>query len=419
MKKKNISKKKNQESWECGNCDSGYSFYWNYNDQLAHDRLQKRKKRKRRALIAGVTVLVALLLVTASIGATVLWGLKNFDFSSVPQVPESSQNQPQQPQQSQQPQPSKTTLTTAEIAEKLNPTVVFIYAVQEASVSNGTGFFISSDGYIVTNHHVVEDALRIQITLYDGTDLSATMVGYRAEDDIAVLKVEGNNYPTVQIGDSNALKPGDVAVIVGHPSGEDGKWSTTQGVISALNRVLSIEEASYFCEIKMIQTDATANPGNSGGPLCNDRGEVVGIITRKKTDYEGMNYAIPITEAMLTVDAILNGKLDGFVSSVSQSRPKIGVTGVEILKGDVFVVDRVEYTAPVPGFWVSEVAKNSNAYGIIKVGDIICGLNGVTVSDFDTFKAELYKCYVGQEVTVEIYRKNQKMTVQFIIGMVQ
>ena len=411
--KKNISKKQKRELAENAACESGYSFYWNYNDQLAHDRLQKRKKRKRRALITGLTALVALLLVTASIGATVLWGLQNFDFTSVPQESQTNQNQQQETQKPQ------SALTTTAIAEMLNPAVVFVRAAHDSSVSNGTGFFISSDGYIVTNHHVIEDALRIQVTLYDGTDLSATVVGYRAEDDIAVLKVDGNNYPTVQIGDSNALKPGDVAVIVGHPSGEDGKWSTTQGVISALNRVLSIEEASYFCEIKMIQTDATANPGNSGGPLCNDRGEVVGIITRKKTDYEGMNYAIPITEAMLTVDAILNGKLDGFVSSVSQSRPKIGVTGVEILKGDVFVVDRVEYTAPVPGFWVSEVSQNSNAYGIIKVGDIICGLNGVTVSDFDTFKTELYKCHVGQRVTFELYRKNQKMTVQVIIGVSQ
>lgn len=419
MKKKNISKKKNQESWECGNCDSGYSFYWNYNDQLAHDRLQKRKKRKRRTLIAGVTALVALLLVTASIGATVLWGLKNFDFSSVPQVPESSQNQPQQSQQSQQSQPSKTTLTTAEIAEKLNPTVVFIHAVQEASVSMGAGFLISADGYIVTNHHIIEDALRVQVTLYEGTYLDATVVGYRAEDDIAVLKVEGNNYPTAQIGDSSIVKAGDVAVLIGHPSGEEGRWSTTQGVISSTNRVLSIEEESYFCEIKMFQTDATGNKGNSGGPLCNDRGEVIGIMTRKQLSYEGMNYAIPVNEAMLTVNAIINDELDGFVSSVSQSRPKIGVTGVEILTGDIFAIDGVEYTAPVPGFWVSEVSKNSKAYGIIQVGDIICGLNGVTVTNFDTFKAELYKCHVGQEVTVEIYRKNQKMTVQFIIGMVQ
>lgn len=411
--KKNISKKQKRELPENAACESGYSFYWNYNDQLAHDRLQKRKKRKRRALVTGLTALVALLLVTASVGATVLWGLQNFDFTSVPQEPQTNQNQQQETQKPQ------SALTATAIAEMLNPAVVFVRAAHDSSVSNGTGFFISSDGYIVTNHHVIEDALRIQVTLYDGTDLSATVVGYRAEDDIAVLKVDGNNYPSVQIGDSNALKPGDVAVIVGHPSGEDGKWSTTQGVISALNRVLSIEEASYFCEIKMIQTDATANPGNSGGPLCNDRGEVVGIITRKKTDYEGMNYAIPITEAMLTVDAILNGKLDGFVSSVSQSRPKIGVTGVEILKGDIYVVDKVEYTAPVPGFWVSEVSPNSNAYGIIKVGDIICGLNGVTVSDFDTFKTELYKCHVGQRVTFELYRKNQKMTVQFIIGMAQ
>ncbi|MBO7273982.1 MAG: trypsin-like peptidase domain-containing protein [Clostridia bacterium] len=410
-------KKKNKPKKLAAISNDQYIICKNENNQFVLKRVPEKRKPRTIAFAYVIALFCVFVLSLAVLFSAFLWALQK-QTNVIETQPQTNQNQQQETQQqeTQKPQPA---LTTTAIAEMLNPAVVFIQAADEDSASSGTGFFISSDGYIVTNHHVIEDALRIQVTLYDGTDLSATVVGYRAEDDIAVLKVEGNNYPTVQIGDSNALKPGDVAVIVGHPSGEDGKWSTTQGVISALNRVLSIEEASYFCEIKMIQTDATANPGNSGGPLCNDRGEVVGIITRKKTDYEGMNYAIPITEAMLTVDAILNGKLDGFVSSVSQSRPKIGVTGVEILKGDVFVVDRVEYTAPVPGFWVSEVSQNSNAYGIIQVGDIICGLNGVTVSDFDTFKAELYKCYVGQTVTFELYRKNQKMTVQVTIGVSQ
>lgn len=388
--------------------NQSYSFYWNYNDQLAYNRAKKRKKRRRGALVFTIIFLSMLLVCVATFTLTAMWLLKNTNDSVPPQLPPQTDTPPQQ-----QSNPN----TTVTVAEMVKPSVVLIEAASNTSASSGTGFFLTADGYIATNHHVIEGATQIRVTLYDETVLDATLVGYRVEDDLAVVKVDGKNYPPVKIGNSNILKAGDIAIAIGNPGGADGGWTTTQGIISATDRTISVEETAYFSEMKMLQTDAQVNPGNSGGPLCNSAGEVIGIITRKMSDYEGMGYAIPMSEAILTLQAIMDGKIDGFISSVSQSRPKVGVTGVEIAKGEKFTLGGIEYAALVPGFLVTEVSKTNGAYGIVEIGDIICGVNGVTVSDFETFKTELYKCHVGQKVIFELYRKNQKMTVEIILGV--
>ncbi len=392
-----MSEQNNQSKQSIASDDS-YSFYWNYNEQLAHDRYEREKKEKR-GIVIYVSILVAVFLISFAMlaAAIVLYEKGEGDFSSI--------TQPQ--------------TTTGAVAEAVKPSVVLVSAASATSSGNGTGFFLTADGYIITNYHVIEGATQIRATLYDGRAFDAALIGYRAEDDIAVIKISGQGYPPVTIGDSNALAVGDVAIAIGNPGGADGGWSTTQGIISALNRTISIEEPAYFSEMKMIQTDAQVNPGNSGGPLCNASGEVIGIITRKMSDFEGIGYAIPITEAMLTVNAILEDKLDGFQSAVSKSRPKIGVSGTEIIKGERFILGGVEYTAPVPGFFVREISPNTGAYGIVEVGDILYSVNGVTVTDLEGFKNELYKCYVGQTITFGIYRRGQKTTVQITLGVTQ
>ena len=120
---------------------------------------------------------------------------------------------------------------------------------------------------------------------------------------------------------------------------------------------------------------------------------------------------------MQTLNAIINGELDGFVSSVSKSRPKVGITGSIIPQGEKFTLGGVEYTAPTEGFIVTAVTQNSGAYGVIEVGDIICGINGKTVATMEDLQNELYRCYVGQTVTFEIWRKNQNITVQITLGV--
>lgn len=404
-----MSEKQNNQSQHS---EQSYSFYWNYNDQLAIDRSEKEKKGKRGLLIY-VTVLAAVFIVCFSmLAATVWWSVQNSGI-----LPEETPPKATTPPSAQAPSTPEETPSTANVVEKIKPSVVLIEVGRSDSSGSGTGFFLSDDGYIATNYHVVEGAILIRVTLYNGTKMNAELIGYRAEDDLAIIKIPGTQYPPLTIGNSDVLMAGDIAIAVGNPGGADGGWTTTKGIISATNRILSVEEDAYFSEMKMLQTDAQVNPGNSGGPLCNEKGEVIGIITRKMSDYEGMGYAIPITDAMRTLDAILEGKLYGFVSSVSQSRPKIGITGSEITKGEEFTLDKKQYSAPVDGFFVLEVATNSGAYGKIEVGDIICAVNGVTVTDLESFKNELYKCYVGQKVTFELYRKGLKKTVQITVGV--
>lgn len=371
--------------------DNPYSFYWNYNEQLAHDRKEKEKTGKRGALVY-VTVLATVFLISfAMLAATIVW----YQNAGVPQVGSN----------------------TVAVAGAVKPSVVLIEALSPSSASKGTGFFLTSDGYIATNYHIIKVATQIRVTLYSGEVLDATLVGYRAEDDLAVIKVNGNGYTSMSIGNSDTLMAGDIAIAVGNPSGADGGWTTTQGIISATNRTVSVEETAYYSEMKMLQTDAQVNPGNSGGPLCNSRGEVIGVITRKKSEYEGIGYAIPINEAMRTLNAIIEGKLDGFVSSVSKSRPKVGITGSHIPKGEKFTLGGVEYTAPVDGFIVTAITQNSGAHGAIEVGDIICGINQKAVATPQDLQNELYGCYVGQKVTFDVWRKNQKMTVEITLGV--
>ena len=411
-----------QQHNQSNNSEQSYSFYWNYNNQLASDRREKEKKRKRGLWIYVILLTCIFLISFAILAVTVIWSINHPNA-----FPNNQSSQPEQsavttptdtdPEGIEPPTQSQENANITGVVEKIKKSVVLIEVGGSNSSGSGTGFFLTSDGYIATNCHVIEDAILIRVTLYDGTIKNARLVGYRAEDDLAIIKIDGTQYQPLAIGDSDVLMAGDVAIAVGNPGGSDGAWTTTKGIVSATNRIVSVEEPAYFSEMKMIQTDAQVNPGNSGGPLCNEKGEVIGIITRKMTDFEGMGYAIPITDAMRTLNAIMQGKLDGFVSTVSKSRPKIGITGSEIAKGELFEVDRVEYVAPVSGFFVLEVTTNSGAYGIVEVGDILYSVNGVTVTDLESFKTELYKCYVGQKVTFELYRKGQKMTVQITVGV--
>ena len=386
-----MSEQQNKDQQSGAASDNPYSFYWNYNYQLEHDRKEKEKKDKRGILVY-VSVLATVFLISfAMLAATIVW----YQNTSGPQ----------------------NNAGIATVAQAIKPSVVLIEAASPSFASNGTGFFLTGDGYIATNYHVVQRATQIRVTLYSGEVLDATLVGYRAEDDLAVVKVEGGGYAPMPIGNSDSLMAGDIAIAVGNPGGADGGWTTTQGIISATNRTISVEETAYYSEMKMLQTDAQVNPGNSGGPLCNGRGEVIGVITRKMSEYEGIGYAIPINEAMQTLNAIIEGKLDGFVSSVSKSRPKVGITGSHIPKGEKFILGGVEYTAPVDGFIVTAITQNSGAYGVIEVGDIVCAINGKTAATPEDLQNELYRCYVGQKVTFDIWRKNQKMTVEITLGV--
>ena len=371
-----------------------YLYQWNYADQRAFEEGQKKKKRKSGAWVYAIVMSVAFLACFAMLAGVLIW------YQSVGMGNAYEQG-----------------FSTEQVAEIVNPSTVLIYCTNSDSYGYGTGFFLRSNGYIATNYHVVEGFTNISVTLYSAEIFEAELVGYSAADDLAVLKIQGDNYPVATIGDSDSLRVGQRAIAIGHPSGANGSWSTTQGIISALNRKITLNESASVEELTMIQTDAPVNPGNSGGPLCNDRGEVIGVVTRKMSDYEGIGLAIPINGAMEILEAIIrDGNADNVQSSVSKVRPTIGITGGTVAKGDPYTYGGVQYHAACDGVIVSTVEPTGGANGILLPCDIIIEFDGTATPDMETLIELLYQHKAGDRVTMKIVRDEQEMEVSVVLG---
>lgn len=371
---------------------TSYTYRWNYGEQIAYDNAQGQKQKKRGVAVYAIVMTAVFLACFALLCGVLIW-YHNSD-------------------------ESHGGMTTSEVAEAVSPSTVLIYA---SSGTYGTGFFIGSDGYIATNYHVVQARENIEVTLYSGEVLKAELVGYSAPDDLAVLKIKGNGYPVAVIGNSDALRVGDVAIAIGNPLGVDASWTTTQGIISALNREVTVTQAGMIGELTMIQTDAPVNPGNSGGPLCNDRGEVIGVITLKMSDYEGMGLAIPINGAMEILNAIVKtGSADGVQSSISKVRPTIGIGVREVKKGETYQYDSkgTFFTAERDGVWVVTVDATGAAYGKLQVHDIIIAMDGNAVTTQADLTALLYEHRVGDEVTFTVWRSGEAVSVKVKLGTV-
>ena len=366
-----------------------YAYRWSYEAQSAYDRKEsKRRQGKGTAVYAIVMSVAFLLCLSVLIVTLVLNGV--FSGSSG--------------------------LTTAEVAERVNPGTVLIYASGSTQSGYGTGFFIRSDGYIVTNYHVIESARTISVTLYSGAVREASAVWYSWADDLAILKIEGSGYPTLTIGNSDALQVGDTAIAVGNPAGNLAPWTTTQGIISAVDRVISVEENTAIVDMVMLQTDAQVNPGNSGGPLCNDRGEVIGIVTRKMSEYEGLGLAIPINEAMELINAYLTtGSTDHVTSKDSRVRPTMGIQAADIKEGDQ-ILQNDPYVAPRDGVLVVGVTPGGAAEGILEPGDIILQMGGSDVFTLDQLRTKLYTYSSGQTVEIVVDRFGEQLTLQLRLG---
>ena len=316
---------------------------------------------------------------------------------------------------------SESASPVAAIAEKVIPSIVSIqttfpytnfFSNQTEGVGEGSGIILSEDGYIVTNNHVVEEALQgssntkfdsasIKVFVYNQLDTpyEAEVVGRDAVTDIAVLKITAPNLVPVELGDSDEIHVGDLAVAIGNPGGMMYMGSVTAGIISGLNRQLYDENSPQYDDesLSLIQTDAAINPGNSGGALVNSVGQLIGINTVKivSTGYEGLGFAIPVNKVMETVDALKENGL------VSRGRPNIGVSiSAEYTSETAKANDLPE------GALVSVVGAYSPAdIAGIKVEDIIIEFNGVRVTGFDELAAEKNKYAPGDEVTISVYRK--------------
>ena len=263
----------------------------------------------------------------------------------------------------------------------------------------GSGFFISGDGYLLTNHHVVDGADEIYVTLTDQREFKGKLIGSDRRTDIALVKIEAANLPRLTIGDSSKLRVGEWVVAIGSPFGLDS--TVTAGIVSAKGR----DTGDY---LPFIQTDVAVNPGNSGGPLLNMRGEVIGInsqIYSRTGGFMGISFAIPIDEAMRVVDQL---KTSGRVV-----RGRIGVGIAEVTK-DVAEPLGLPKAA---GALVRSVESTGPAdRGGVEVGDIILKFDGKTIDKASDLPRIVGSTKPGSRVTVQVWRKGATRDLQFVVG---
>lgn len=324
--------------------------------------------------------------------------------------------------------------------EEFMDSVVIIDVVLPNGTSMGTGIVTTTDGYIVTNYHVVDDAEEISVRFYGETKpVSAKLIGYKEIDDIAVIKVDRKDLKAAVYAKSSECRVGERVYAVGTPEGDEFGWSVTQGIISSADREIKIYDDEGILEKKMkvIQTDASVNPGNSGGPLINSKGQVVGIITLKLSESAGMGFAIPSEGALEIINAIITtGSADNVTSSVTSGRPLIGITGVGVEGGlwyenytegansGVRVVDEnyakthpnTTFYAAVSGVHVSATTKGLDAANKLKANDIITEVNGIKVTNIYQVMDIINRLNGGDVVSVTYYRDGSYATVDITLG---
>ncbi|MCD7827634.1 MAG: trypsin-like peptidase domain-containing protein [Clostridiales bacterium] len=297
---------------------------------------------------------------------------------------------------------SKSALTAAEIYKQNVNSVVSIESVLSTGKSYGTGFIVSSDGYIVTNYHVVSSATGVNITLYDDSEYKASIVGYEENNDIAVLKIEPETeISCVTYGLSSNLSVGDTIYIIGNPLG-DLTFTFTSGIVSALNRLIAADDGMT---INMFQTDAAVNSGNSGGPVFNAYGNVVGIASAKyaSSSIEGLGFCIPIDDVSSMINEIIE---KGYVSG----KPLMGISVYDTVTSTYGFLQSVR---SINGAKVAAVGTNSAAVNSgIAVDDIITAVNGEAVSSVSSLKTILTSYRSGDTVTLTVYRGESEITLQ-------
>ena len=272
---------------------------------------------------------------------------------------------------------------------------------QREAQSLGSGFIISADGYVLTNNHVVADADEIVVRLSDRSELEAKLIGADPRTDVALLKVDGKDLPTVKLGKSEALKVGEWVVAIGSPFGFD--HSVTAGIVSAKGR--SLPDENY---VPFIQTDVAINPGNSGGPLFNLDGEVVGInsqIFTRSGGFMGLSFAIPIDVAMNVAEQL---KAEGKVS-----RGWLGVVIQEVNKdlAETFGLDKPA------GALVAQVLENGPAAkGGLQVGDVILALDGQPIQVSADLPHLVGTLKPGTEVVLDVVRNGERKRLELAVG---
>ena len=295
-------------------------------------------------------------------------------------------------------------LSLQEIYNKCIGSVVSITASAQSGKSSGTGIVLSADGYLITNHHVIENAQVIAVQTSDDRQFQASIIGSDEASDLAVLKVDATDLQPAEFGDSGKLAVGDRVVAIGDPLGAQLRGTMTSGIVSAINRDLEVNDRT----MTLIQTDAALNNGNSGGPLINCYGQVIGINTMKLRSYysttaEGLGFAIPMAVAKPILEELME---NGYVAG----RPAIGIS-----YDTLPLAFRIYYNLP-EGVYISAVYDGSDAQAKgVAAGDIITAVNGTRVTSIDELNRVKNQFTAGDSITLTLYNGGSYRDVAVIL----
>lgn len=386
--------------------DKGQQVAWENCFQNSNNYVDpKRKKRRGLRMLGRIAGILVLTMVGGAIGSAA-----TYSFMKTNNVAATKQITSYIPQSFTSSTPDA--MSAADAFNKVAPAVVIV-STKGSSNSGfmngevegmGSGFIINEEGYILTNYHVIANAKEITVTLSNNTEVSATVVNYDQDRDVAMLKLkDGTKVPTVaELGDSDEVYPGAEVIAIGTPLSKNFAQTLTKGVISGSNRTIDDSGKS----VDFIQTDAAINPGNSGGPLVNAKGQVIGINSMKigsdasgsSTPVEGIGFAIPINEVKNKIDAL--------------SKPILNL-GIQIREIDSATAKKYDL---VEGIYVSSVEEYSPAEkGGLKIGDIIVKCDGKEAKTFDELKTIKESKNAGDTMKIEVIRDKKTVDLSVVL----
>lgn len=306
----------------------------------------------------------------------------------------------------------------ADAVEKIYDSVVVVKNYKKDALNaTGTGFIFKKDNdnyYIMTNYHVIDGASAIKIVLTDDSEFDVELVGGDKYADIAVLEITSkNDYVVAEIGNNTASRVGDTVFAVGAPLDSNTySWTVTRGILSGKDRMVEVSTTNSSTSsdyiMKVLQTDAAINSGNSGGPLCNSNGQVIGVTNMKlvSSGVEGMGFAIPIEDAIDFAMKIINGE--------DITRPYLGISMIDVQDTTRVAYYRLSIPSDVTyGVYIYEVvAKSSASQAGLREGDIILELDGIKIKSLAELKYQLYTHNVGDKISVKINRNGKEKVIE-------
>lgn len=374
---------------------------WSFAEQAKKDREDARKTGQKGAFIYAIVMTGLFAICFVLLAVLLITGFGSNSNKNVVVGPDAS---------------------IADLVDSVKDSVVTVEVTTQKGSGFGSGFVYTDDGYIITNYHVIDGAETIYVVCADGRELPAELIDGDELSDVAVIKVNNLGLSKLAVGNSDNLRVGEYVVAIGTPVDTEYAGSVTLGIISGLKRTVRVYESSGLLEksMEMIQTDTSLNPGNSGGPLFNMAGEVIGINTMKHVgsstgdiNYESLGFAIQINDAVEIADDIIeDGKYSGDKGSATKG-VKLGITCGNVVSGvEIEVAPGVKITPETDGVVVTGITEGSPCDGKLELYDVIFTFDGVKTPTLEKMRSELFKHKVGDTVILEVWRNGELVKVE-------